>query len=140
MAVPPNTKEMIQQGLDALPRDPKAVRQRVEALENILERSLVLPGVKLPIGLDTIIGLVPIIGDVITAIMGLYMVWEARNLGLSRFQIARMIGNIGVDTLVGSVPVAGDFFDLFWRSNTKNLRIIKRHLDKHHPGDIIIEG
>ncbi len=140
MAVSPSTKDMIKQGLEALPRDPKAVRQRVEALEAVLERSMVLPGVKMPIGLDTILGLVPIVGDVITAVMGLYMVWEARNLGLSRFQMARMIGNIGIDTLIGSVPVAGDLFDLFWRSNTKNLRIIKRHLDKHHPGDMVIEG
>jgi len=140
MAVTPNTKDIIKQGLGTLPRDPRAIRQRVETLELLLERSISLPGAKIPIGLDTVLGLIPVVGDIVTAVMGLYMVWEARNLGLSRFQIARMIGNIGIDTVVGSVPVAGDLFDLFWRSNTRNLRIIKRHLDKHHPGSMVIEG
>jgi hypothetical protein len=72
--------------------------------------------------------------------MGAYMVWEARNLGMSKFQLMRMAANVGIDTALGAIPLAGDAFDFLWRSNSKNLRIIKRHLDRHHPGTRIIEG
>ena len=125
--------------LPTMANDPQSVRQRVEAMEVLLERSFRIPGVNLPVGLDSIIGLVPIVGDIITAMMGAYMVWEARNLGMSKWQLTRMAANVGIDALLGAVPVAGDLFDFFWRSNTKNLRIIKRHLDKKHPGTKIID-
>ena len=72
--------------------------------------------------------------------MGLYLVWEARNLGMSRWQQARMITHIGIDTLLGAVPVVGDLFDFVYRSNSRNLRIIRKHLDRHHPHTSIIEG
>lgn len=120
--------------------DPQSVRRRVEALERLLEGLVRMPLVGRKVGLDAIAGLVPVAGDVVTAAMGLYLVWEARNLGMSRWQLARMIGNVGIDTLIGAVPVAGDLFDLLYASNTRNLRIIKRHLDKHHPATRVIEG
>ena len=120
--------------------DPQAVRMRVEALEKLLERAFHIPGTKIPFGLDSIIGLVPVLGDLITAAMGAYIVWEARNLGMSKWQLIRMTANVGIDTAIGAIPLVGDAFDLIWRSNTKNLRIIKKHLDKHHPGTRIIEG
>ena len=120
--------------------DPRAVRMRVEALEKLLERAFHIPGTKIPFGLDSIIGLVPVLGDLLTAAMGAYMVWEARNLGMSKRQLIRMTANVGIDTAIGAIPIVGDAFDLVWRSNTKNLRIIKKHLDKHHPGTRIIEG
>ena len=75
-----------------------------------------------------------LVGDLITAAMGAYIVWEGRNLGMSKFQLARMTANVGIDTALGAIPFVGDAFDFIWRSNSKNLRIIKRHLDKHHPG------
>jgi hypothetical protein len=128
------------QSLPAMGRDPHSVRQRVGALEQLLERSFHLPGTKIPVGLDSIIGLVPVLGDVVTAAMGAYMVWEARNLGMSKFQLVRMAANVGIDTALGAIPLAGDAFDFLWRSNSKNLRIIKKHLDKHHPGTRVIEG
>lgn len=127
----------------ALPGDhnhPDAIRQRLEAMELLLERSLAIPGTKIRFGLDSLIGLVPVVGDVITGILGCYMIWEARNLGLSKFQITRMAANVGIDSVLGSIPLAGDVFDFVWRSNTKNLRILKKHLDKHHPASQIIEG
>ena len=123
-----------------LGRDAASVRRRVEALEQLLERAFVIPGLNRPVGLDALAGLVPIAGDLIAAAMGLYLVWEARNLGMSKFQLARMLGNVGVDTVVGAVPVAGDLFDFLFRSNTRNLRIIRKHLDKHHPHTRVIEG
>ena len=120
--------------------DPQAVRARIEALEKVLERAFVIPGTKIPFGLDSIIGLVPVLGDFVTAVMGAYMVWEARNLGMSKWQLVRMTANVGVDTALGAIPLLGDAFDLVWRSNSKNLRIIKKHLDKHHPGTRLIDA
>ncbi|WP_077148474.1 DUF4112 domain-containing protein [Sphingopyxis sp. KK2] len=120
-------------------RDPAALRKRVETLEYILERSFTVPGINRPVGLDAIVGLIPVVGDVITATMGAYLIWEARNLGLPKWKIWRMVGNLGVDTALGAVPLVGDAFDFLFRSNTRNLKIIKKHLDKHHPGTIIID-
>lgn len=125
--------------LPGMGRDPVSVRQRVEALELLLERSFHIPGTKIPFGLDSIIGLVPVLGDLVTAAMGAYMVWEARNLGMSKWQLVRMATNVGIDTILGAIPLVGDAFDLVWRSNSKNLRMIKKHLDKHHPGTRVID-
>lgn len=120
--------------------DPHSIRQRVEALENLLERSFRIPGVNYPIGLDAIVGLVPELGDLVTTAMGAYLVWEARNLGMPKWKLWRMAGNVAFDTAIGAVPVVGDAADFLFRSNTRNLRIIKKHLDKHHPATRVIEG
>lgn len=120
--------------------DPVSVRARVTAMERVLERSFVIPGVNMPIGLDVLIGLVPVVGEIVTASMGAYIVWEARNLGLSKWKLAQMGLNVLFDTAIGAIPVVGDAADLLFRSNTKNLRIILRHIDKHHPEAGVIEG
>ena len=120
--------------------DPVSVRKRIEAMEQVLERSFVIPGTNVPIGLDSIVGLIPVVGDLIAAAMGSYLIWEAKNLGLPKWKLARMAGNIALDTAVGAVPVLGDALDFVYRSNTRNLRIVKKHLDKHHPHTRVIEG
>ncbi|WP_342658931.1 DUF4112 domain-containing protein [Sphingomonas sp. NY01] len=127
---------------DSLPmgRDVASVRRRIEALEAVLERMFVIPGINRPVGLDVLVGLIPVVGDVIAAAMGSWLVWEARNLGLSRFQMARMMGNVGFDAVLGLMPFVGDAADIYFRSNTRNLRIIRRHLDKHHPAGVVLEG
>lgn len=121
-------------------RDPAAVRQRVEAMELLLERAFTLPGTNRRIGLDVVLDLIPIVGDVIAAAMGAWIVWEARNLGMSKWHLARMSGNVGVDFLLGAIPFIGAIPDFFFRSNTRNLRIVKRWLDKHHPETKLVEG
>lgn len=120
--------------------DPVSVLRRVEMLEYVLERAIALPGIRRKIGLDSVIGLVPVAGDVIAGLLGMYLVWEARNLGMSKWQLARMTANVGFDTLLGAIPVAGDLFDFVFRSNSRNLRIIRKHIDKHHPHARVIEG
>ena len=120
--------------------DPLSVRRRVEAMERVLERLVVIPGLNKPVGLDVILDLVPVLGSTAGAVIGTYLAWEARNLGLSKWQIARMGGNIGIDWLLGLIPWIGAVPDFLFRSNTRNLRIIKRHLDRHHAGDATIEG
>ncbi|GAM03906.1 MULTISPECIES: DUF4112 domain-containing protein [Novosphingobium] len=123
-----------------LGNDPMAIRRRVEALEYVLERAVTVPGINRKVGLDAIVGLVPVAGDMIAAALGLYIVWEARKLGMPKWQIARMMANVGVDTALGAIPLAGDLFDFLYRSNSRNLKIILKHLDKHHPHTRIIEG
>jgi len=134
--------EIFMAQLDQIPgigRDPRSIRQRVELMEQLLERAFVLPGTRHRIGLDAVIGVIPVLGDLVTAAMGMWIVWEARNLGMSRWQIARMTANVGVDTVLGAVPLVGDLFDLAFRSNSRNLRIIRKHLDRHHPETGIID-
>ena len=120
--------------------DPQSVRQRVEAMERVLERLVVVPGLNRPVGLDVVLDFVPGVGPTAAAALGAYLAWEARNLGMSKRHIARMAGNIGVDWLLGLIPFVGAVPDFFFRSNTRNLRIIKRHLDKHHPAGATVEG
>jgi len=113
--------------------DPHSVRQRIEGMEKLLERMFVIPGINKSVGLDVILDIIPGIGTISAAALGSYIAWEARNLGMSKWQIARMAGNIGFDMLLGAIPWIGAIPDLFFQSNTRNLRIIKRHLDTHHP-------
>ena len=121
-------------------RDAASARLRVDLLERVLERAIVIPGLNRCIGLDAVLGFVPLAGDVVAGLMGLYLVWEARNLGMPTRTIARMLWNVGVDTTLGAVPVVGDVFDLLFRSNTANLRLLKRHLDKRHPASAILDA
>jgi len=109
-------------------------------MEHLLERMFVIPGINKPIGLDVILDLVPGVGDIAGAALGSYLVWEARNLGMSKWQMGRMAGNVGFDFLLGLIPWVGAIPDFFFRSNSRNLKIIKRHLDKHHAATATIEA
>lgn len=123
-----------------LARDAAAARLRIDMIERVLERAFVIPGLNRGVGLDAVMGFVPVAGDVIAGAMGLYLVWEARNLGMGKATIARMLMNVGMDTTLGAIPLIGDFFDFFYRSNTRNLRLVKKHLDRHHPGTAVINA
>lgn len=109
-------------------------------MERLLERLVVIPGINKPIGLDVILNVVPFAGTTAAAAIGAYLAWEGRNLGMSKWQMARMGGNIGVDWLLGLVPFLGAIPDFFFRSNTRNLRIIKRHLDRKHPAGSTVDA
>ena len=126
--------------MERLRRSASSQRQRVEALEGLLERLFVIPGTNRQVGLDVILDLVPFLGSTAGAAIGAYLAWEARNLGMSKWQLARMGGNIGFDWLLGLIPWVGAIPDLLFRSNTRNLRIIKRHLDKHHASTATIDA
>lgn len=125
--------------MPGLGRDPASVRRRVAALEQLLEGLFVVPGTTRRVGLDSVIGFVPVVGDLFTGAMGAYLVWEARNLGMSKWTLARMTANVGVDTALGAIPFVGDVFDFVFRSNSRNLRLIKRHLDRHHPAGAVVD-
>ena len=136
------TTRMGQTILDRLPigRDPTSVRRRVEAMEHLLEGLFVIPGIKRRVGLDVILDILPFAGSSVAAALGAWMVWEARNIGMSKTQMARMVGNVGFDWLLGMIPLVGAVPDFFFRSNSRNLKIIHRHLDRHFPASVTIDG
>lgn len=140
MAISQNQFDRIARDLPGFGRDPASVRRRVEAMEAMLEGLFVIPGTQRRVGIDSLVGLIPVVGDLVTAGMGAWLVWEARNLGMSKWQLTRMAANVGMDTLVGAIPFAGDLFDFLYKSNSKNLRIIRKHLDRHHPSTVTIDG
>jgi hypothetical protein len=101
---------------------------RLKRLEQMLDRQFSLFGFRF--GIDGIIGLVPFAGDVITSCMGLYIILEARRLGARNWTVARMLTNWGIDFAVGAIPVFGDLFDMAWRSNSKNLKLLLGDLER----------
>ena len=139
MAIKPEAFDRLTDALGGVVgSDPAAVRKRIEALEHLLEGLFVIPGTRQRVGLDVILDILPFGGTVIAAGLGSYLAWEAKNLGMPKTALVRMAGNIGVDALLGVIPFVGAIPDFFFRSNTRNLRIIKRHLDKHHPATVTI--
>ncbi|MBM6592815.1 DUF4112 domain-containing protein [Microvirga pudoricolor] len=107
---------------------------RITLLAKLMDNAFVIPGLNRRVGFDALIGAVPVVGDAITAAVSSYIIWEARQLGLPRWKIARMLGNVAVDTAIGAIPLAGDVFDVFFRANMRNLRIIQDHLDRDSMG------
>src|SRR6185503_4238196 len=103
---------------------------RIEWLSSLLDTAILVPGTNIRFGLDALIGLVPGIGDVITTLLSLYIVREARALGAPRLLIARMLANVALDGVVGAVPVAGDLFDVAFRANRRNVALLRAHLDR----------
>lgn len=102
----------------------------VEALAWLLDNSIPVPGSGgRRLGIDAIIGLVPVVGDVVSGVIGLFVVWRAARLGLPRVVVARMLANTAIDVAVGAVPLLGDAFDLWFKANTRNLAIMRRHLE-----------
>ncbi|WP_230534352.1 DUF4112 domain-containing protein [Microvirga roseola] len=113
---------------------------RIALLARLMDSAFFIPGLNRHVGLDSIIGLVPGIGDAISAALSSYIIWEARQLGLPRWKIARMIGNVAIDTAIGAIPVAGDIFDIYFKANMRNLRIVHDHLGTPKRGPQVIDG
>jgi hypothetical protein len=103
---------------------------RLDALANLLDTAILIPGTNIRFGLDGVIGLIPGIGDAVTTAMSLYIVYEARQLGAPRYLIARMLANVALDGVVGAVPLLGDAFDVMWRANRRNMKLLRNHLDR----------
>lgn len=102
----------------------------VERLAEWLDTRFRIPGLGWRFGLDSVIGLVPGIGDGVTALLSLYIIGRAHQLGCSRWLLARMGWNVAVDTLLGAIPIVGDLFDLAHKANAKNVRLLLRDLER----------
>lgn len=104
--------------------------RRMQFVANLLDSAFIIPGTKRRVGIDAIIGLVPGLGDVATTILSSYVILEARNLGVSRFAIGRMLANLAIHATVGSIPLVGDVFDAVFRVNQRNMRIVRSQLER----------
>jgi hypothetical protein len=101
---------------------------RLKKLEQHLDRRFSVFGVRF--GFDGIIGLVPFVGDFVTSVMGLYVILEARRLGARRWTMVRMLVNWAIDFGFGAIPIVGDVFDVLFKSNSKNLRLLIADLER----------
>lgn len=105
-------------------------RRRLAALSRVLDSAVRVPGTDFRVGLDMVMSLIPVAGSLASAGISLYLVREAVRFGISRSDIARMIGNVGVDAAIGAVPAVGFLFDAIFRANDRNIAILSRHLEK----------
>jgi hypothetical protein len=103
---------------------------RLDAVARLLDIAFILPGTNIRYGIDGIIGLIPVVGDIIATALSLWLVREARTLGAPWYVTARMLGNVAIQGVVGAVPVAGDAFDVLFRANIRNVRLLRRWMDK----------
>jgi hypothetical protein len=104
--------------------------ERLRTLARLLDSAIPVPGTQYRFGIDAIIGLVPGIGDAISAMFSMFIVFQAARLGVSRATLMRMLGNVALDTIVGEVPLLGDLFDAGWKSNNRNIALLESHLER----------
>ena len=109
------------QGLDALRK-----------VAQLLDSAFVIPGTSYRVGLDPILGLVPGLGDLVSPLFTIGILWQARELAIPRVVQLRMIFNVAIDSLLGAVPVVGDLFDFAWKANNKNFALLERHAQEEH--------
>jgi hypothetical protein len=107
-----------------------AVLRRVAGM---LDSAMLVPGTSIRFGLDPILGLIPGLGDLVSPLFTIGVLWQARDLGLPKVVQLRMIFNVAIDTLIGLVPVIGDLFDVAWKANNMNMALIDRHAYEEHP-------
>ncbi|MEA5578077.1 DUF4112 domain-containing protein [Anabaena sp. UHCC 0451] len=110
-----------------------ATLKRIRQISKVLDNAITIPGTQVGIGLDPIIGLIPVGGDVLGLIFSTYIIIESARLGVSRATLGRMIVNIIIDALVGAIPMLGDLFDFAWRANNYNLNLLEDYLKS--PGE-----
>jgi len=96
-----------------------------------MENAVRIPGTRYRIGLDALLGLIPGLGDFVTATAAFVLLWEARRLGMSFGQRAKMVGYVFLDMVVGIVPLVGDLFDVAYKSNTRILKMLEDHVAQH---------
>ncbi|HVG70962.1 MAG TPA: DUF4112 domain-containing protein [Vicinamibacterales bacterium] len=109
--------------------------QRLELLRRVarmLDSALRVPGTTFRFGLDPILGLIPGVGDLVSPLFTLGMLFQARDLGVPRVVQLRMIFNVAIDVLTGFVPLIGDLFDFAWKANNRNLALLERHAYEEH--------
>lgn len=101
-------------------------RPDLRKFARILDAAIVIPGTKITVGIDSLVGLIPGFGDALGGVLSAYIVLEAAKEGVSNFVLAKMIANIAIDSILGSVPIFGDIFDVVWRANIKNIDLLER--------------
>ncbi len=133
----------VTRSIDTLASDRKRrARERLIRLTRLMDSAIDVPILRTQVGLDALLGVVPVAGDVLSAAIGLYLIAQARELGASRWLQGKMLGNLVLDAAVGSVPLAGDVFDIYFRAHRRNLKLLQQHLGEPYldaPGVEAIE-
>jgi len=114
----------------AAPYDAAARRtalDRLDMLATVFDTAFILPGTNVRFGVESILRLVPGIGDVLASALSFYLLYEARRLGVPRLLLTRMLGNVLLEGAVGAVPLVGDAFDVFFRANRRNVALLRKH-------------
>lgn len=106
--------------------------QRLRQLSRLLDKVIAVPGTPIAIGLDPLIGFIPIGGDVLGLLLSSYIILEASRLGVPKATLGRMLLNVIIDSLVGTIPVFGDLFDFAWTANEYNLKLLEEYLKFRH--------
>lgn len=134
MKKPPLVTERVLEGevLGPETAEERETRRRVEFVAWLLDSSIPIPGTRITVGLDAIIGLVPFIGDLIGVLASSIILFEANRLGVSRAVMARMTFNVAVEGVVGLIPFAGDLFDAGWKANQRNVRLLTQWMEQPH--------
>ncbi|MFD0938175.1 DUF4112 domain-containing protein [Methylobacterium trifolii] len=109
---------------------PEATLAKLETLAHLLDSAFLIPGINRRVGMEAIIGLVPIVGDIAGVVISSYIVYEAKRLGAPRWLIARMALNVAFDGAIGIVPLAGDIFDAAFKANRRNVRLLRRWMER----------
>jgi hypothetical protein len=102
--------------------------ERLDKLSKLLDTAILIPGTNIRFGVDALIGLVPVVGDMLSTAISSWLIYEAHRLGISRFALWRMMGNVAIDGVVGAIPLLGDAFDVAFRANRRNMRILQDQL------------
>lgn len=103
-------------------------RERLIVLTRLMDSAVDVPMLGTKVGLDALLGIVPVAGDLLSAAVGIFLIAQARELGASRWLQAKMLRNLAIDAAVGSVPVAGDVFDVYFRAHRRNLKLLQKEL------------
>lgn len=109
----------------------RAALQRTRTVTHILDESVRVPGTNVRIGVDPVLGVLPISGDIAAALLSLYIVLEAARYGVPPRTLALMVLNIAVDIVSGSIPVLGTAFDTVWKANIRNVELLEAQIEKH---------
>ncbi len=107
-----------------------ATRRRVDRYARLLDSGIGIPGTRFRIGLEPVIGVIPVLGDIVGLLLGAWLLLEGSRVGASPALLLRMAGNVLLDALVGMVPVIGDVLDFAFKSNSRNARLLGEHLDR----------
>ncbi len=105
--------------------------QRLEKLANTLDTAVGIPGTRFSVGLDGLVGLLPVVGDTAMLASGLWIVHRAQKMGIRKAVLTKMLLNLGIDATIGAIPVVGDLFDFIWKANRRNVALIKKEVDTY---------
>jgi hypothetical protein len=125
---PPTRRRVYEPELTTPEREQRL--ERIDLIARLMDDAFTIPGINYRVGWDALIGLIPVAGDAVSAAITAWLIYEARQLGLPRRKVARMLANLGIDAAVGLIPLLGDVFDVAFKANRKNARIVRKHFGR----------